>query len=131
MGSYLDLQATKIAIDKGFNPIIDNEIIGDYYYQNDELVYWEFLEKTKEDGSNHPIPQIHIYDILKWLREEKKIHIIVDFDVNMTWYYQIAILLPGQIAIYGNSDTTNTNYGYDSYEEATFNGIKYVLDNLI
>lgn len=126
MGPYLDLQTTQSIINKGFDPIKDVEIMGDYYYQNDKLVYWEFLEKTKDDGSNKPIYQIHIYDALKWLRGEKKIHIVVDFDKDMIWYYQIAL--------YNTSEyCNNCSYEkhYNSYEEATLAGIKYVLDNLI
>lgn len=64
-----------------------------------------------------------ISQVLKWLRDEKSIHICIDFERNMTWYYQIAI--------YGTTNITNTNYGYYSYEEAVLSGIEYVMYNLI
>lgn len=110
--------------------------IGRYYIEEDDLVPIEIVEKLKAKG--FPIKHItvgpvfnvrsepiapHIDGVLKWLRKEKKIHIVIDFDKNMTWYYQIAI--------FGNTDIANTNYGYKSYEQSALTGIEYTLDNLI
>lgn len=107
-----------------------------YYIEDDELVPIEIVEKLKAKGfpikhiTDGPIFKVthkpivpHIGGVLKWLRKEKKIHIVIDFDKNMTWYYQIAI--------FGNTDIANTNYGYNSNEQASLAGIEYTLDNLI
>ena len=64
-----------------------------------------------------------ISQVLKWLREEKHIHICTDFDKDMNWYYQIAI--------YGSTDITAEGCGFKSYEDAMIAGIEYVLDDLI
>lgn len=75
------------------------------------------------DTSGNCIDAPTISQALKWLRKEKKIHICVDFDGDMNWYYQIAI--------YGSTDIAADGYGYNGYEEAILCGIEYVLDNLI
>ena len=64
-----------------------------------------------------------ISQVLKWLRKEKKIHICVDFDGDMNWYYQIAI--------YGSTDIAADGYGYNDYELSALAGIECVLDNFI
>ena len=65
-----------------------------------------------------------ISQVLKWLREEKKIHIVIDFDGGMGWYYQIAL--------YGlTTYEKESEHKYNSYEQAALAGIEYVLDNLI
>lgn len=65
-----------------------------------------------------------ISQVLKWLREEKKIHIVIDFDGGMSWYYQIAL--------YGlTAYEKESEHKYNSYEQAALAGIEFVLDNLI
>lgn len=66
-----------------------------------------------------------IPQVLKWLRNEKKIHICIDFngDIPPKWYYQIAI--------YGSTDIAADGYGYNDYETAVLAGIEYVINNLI
>lgn len=66
-----------------------------------------------------------ISQVLKWLREEKKIHICIGYsdNINAMWNYEV-ILLEG--ALYQNADS-----GYETYEQAALAGIEYVLDNLI
>ena len=70
---------------------------------------------------NYDAPTIE--QVLKWLRKEKKIHICVDFDVDMNWYYQIAI--------YGSRNIAADGYGYNDYEISALAGIECVLDNFI
>jgi hypothetical protein len=64
-----------------------------------------------------------ISQVLKWLRKEKKIHICIDFDKDMNWYFQIAI--------YSSTDIAADGDGYNEYEESALAGIEYVLDYLI
>ena len=75
------------------------------------------------DDSDDCIDAPTISQVLKWMRKEKKIHICVDFDGDMNWYYQIAI--------YGSTDIAADGYGYNDYELSALAGIEYVLDNLI
>ncbi len=65
-----------------------------------------------------------ISQVLRWLRDEKKIHIVIDFNGGMGWYYQIAL--------YGlTTYEKESEHKYNSYEQAALEGIEYVLDNLI
>ena len=69
-----------------------------------------------------------ISQVLKWLREEKKRHLLIStyhhtpFNVH-DWGYDIINLRTYNVEHY--------DYGYNSYEESTLAGISYVLDNLI
>ena len=71
-----------------------------------------------------------ISQVLKWLREEKKIHIMVDIwkvnvdDIIYKWGYDIVDLTTTKVI---SCDTQCAN----AYEQAALAGIEYVLDNLI
>ena len=79
-------------------------------------------------GENIPCPTIS--QVLKWLRDEKKIHLIVEIS-DSGWYY----------TLYPNVRWENDKLKSDkyimsfkhktSYEEAVLAGIEYILDNLI
>ena len=62
--------------------------------------------------------------VLKCLREEKKLHLVIDFDGGMGWYYQIAL--------YGlTTYEKESEHKYNSYEKAALAGVAYCLENLI
>lgn len=71
-----------------------------------------------------------VSQVLKWLRDEKKIHLIVEIS-DSGWYY----------TLYPNVRWENDKLKSDkyimsfkhktSYEEAVLAGIEYILDNLI
>lgn len=67
-----------------------------------------------------------ISKVLKWLREEKKIFILIDVRKDLSWFYEIwgieISLHPLGCVPYQNSQ---------SYEQAAIAGIEYVLNNLI
>lgn len=75
-------------------------------------------------------PQIH--EVLKWLRDEKKLYISIephsndDFSMKVMWTWDAA---------YINSDCKfqwyDGEFGFDSYEKAAVSAIEYVIDNLI
>ena len=116
--------------EKGFpQHITDEAYITDNYGEDEYNI-----------GDRLPIPLIPDYmddvasptisQVLKWLREEKKIHLMIDIwkvDINDTtykWGYDIV-----------NLTTTHVDgcdiYCANSYEQAALAGIEYVLDNLI
>jgi hypothetical protein len=66
-----------------------------------------------------------ISQVLKWLREEKKIHIAIDI-WGRTWGYDIIKLTSGN-----SLHWTAYNENINNYEQAALAGIEYVLDNLI
>ncbi len=55
----------------------------------------------------------------KWLREKKKLHILVDFDLDGDWYYKVFPIVGCCIA--------EGYRGYRIYEQALSNGISDAL----
>ena len=89
-----------------------------------EFVTFETSKKLKEKG----FPLVDyiptIFQALKWLREEKKIAINVEF-IPHVWQYKIV-----DMSFEGRFEPCGKIF-YDEYEEAALAGIEYVLDNLI
>ena len=67
-----------------------------------------------------------ISQVLKWLRNEKKIFINVDVRTNLEWYYEVWNI-KGKLSVLGNVPYNKNN----SYEQAAIAGIEYVVENLI
>lgn len=67
-----------------------------------------------------------ISQVLKWLREEKRIEVNACWDnIDAQWIrYASEMDKPDLVGYY-------TTIDYDSYEQAAIAGIEYVLDNLI
>ena len=80
------------------------------YYDYDDFDECDFIAPT-------------ISQVLKWLREEKKIHI----EIRLFGEYGFDILHIENRKKLAWSGTTE----YNSYESAALAGIEYVLDNLI
>ena len=75
-----------------------------------------------------------IYEVLKWLREEKKISIEIGIHCLLKWMCSIYAFSDGieDFTQYDNDGINDTIYIlYNSYEQAAIAGIEYVLDNLI
>lgn len=120
---------------------------------NEDFVSFEIAKKLKEKGYTldtahhyddnggivvslvefdercvYPCPKIH--QVLRWLREEKKIHIIVEI-ADCGWYYTIYPNIRWE-----NGELKSDKYimsfkNKASYEQAALAGIEYTLDNLI
>ena len=110
--------------------LYNNKVVlcDDKYLNVSEIDYEDCLYSynTQKDKSLSTIVDApRVSQVLKWLREEKNIHICIGYsdNINAMWDYEVT-LLDG--ALYQNSD-----FGYKSYEEAVLAGIEYVLDNLI
>lgn len=79
-----------------------------------------------ENQINYPT----IFQVLKWLREEKKIYVAIDFfrfngNIEIWWTYSVR---------YIEDDSTENIFESckrKSYEQAALAGIEYVIDNLI
>lgn len=133
MENFVTFEIAKKLKEKGFREkcLLHYESTGGLYSNsidtydcpNQELDYSDFLKCYNDGNSIGLIDTPTISQVLKWLRDEKHIHICTDFDKDMNWFYQIAI--------YGSMDTTAHDYGFKSYEEADLAGIEYVLNNLI
>lgn len=108
-------------------------------YDNDGMLGYNYIQPTdvyaigfddclcshnvENDGC---IDAPTISQVLKWLREEKKIHIAVGYSGETYWRYVIVFL--------GDKYFDNPNIickHFDSYESAAIASIENVLDNLI
>ena len=127
MEDFVTFEIAKKLKEKGF--ILDYTLYGYkpvYSDVNTIKLIWNIgAYEIDYFGENIPCPTIA--QVLKWLREEKKLYILAT-DVlikdNIKWDFQI-----------DNLNTTNIIYEsrliYNSYEEATLAGIEYVINNLI
>lgn len=74
-----------------------------------------------------------ISQVMKWLREEKKIHISIDI-CDDGWFFDITYFYKSDTGVYEIElpyKSSNATPNYDSYEQAVLTGIEYVLYYLI
>ena len=64
-----------------------------------------------------------ISQVLKWLRDEKKLHIVLPATFSENYWWEIRDF-NRNISEYAEAE-------YQSYEQAALAGIEYILDNLI
>lgn len=128
MEMFVPFKIAKKLKEKGFTlPIL--EIYGKF--DSDGLFHSQLLCNYCEIMDSKEIIAPTISQVLKWLREQKKINIEI-FLYNETYSYYVKSVtqiyedLSHQCL---NDDTTEEEY--DSYEEAAIAGIEYCLDNLI
>lgn len=118
--------------EKGFPQVKENtlamyDVDGEWFPLAKTLDDYEY---AFEDFDDRDCVCPTISQVLKWLREEKKIHIIVEIS-DSGWYYT---LYPNVRWENGKlkSDTYIMSFKHKaSYEQAALAGIEYVLDNLI
>ena len=101
-----------------------------FYYNSSYGLDVEDAFKSFNSRPNHicgkRIDTPTISQVLKWLREEKKLHVsIMTFMFKAGWCYEVIRIgdSPALVASHSNS--------YNTYEESALAGIEYVLDNLI
>ena len=102
--------------------------IDTYYRPNQELDYSDFLKCFNEGNSIGLIDAPTISQVLKWLREEKKLHIEL-WTVGkkpIKWSHTITTLNH-----VGEKQGWSSGERGDSYEAAAIAGIEYTLENLI
>ena len=91
----------------------------------DSLVDWYFKEDKSIASSlaryrNTYIPRISLYEAQKWLREEKKLIVLVGFDfcpITSEIVYNWVIVVNGNTA-------KKSSYTYDYFEEALSEGLR-------
>lgn len=111
-----------------------------YYHTDGELLYnrdqyrggdYKSLLRSYNSLPKNPIgcEQIDaptIYQVLKWLRKEKKVHIGFGYSPHKKWRYVVMYLDDR----FYNKPTLAVD-GFLEIEQAALDGIEYVLDNLI
>lgn len=106
-----------------------------YYRTDDECIHHvntcaPLVYSDKIDDEVVIAPTIS--QVLKWLREEKNLHIAVDV-YELGWFYEVTHYGKGSRSnlICTQSVPNLSEPDFDSYEEAALAGIEYVIDNLI
>lgn len=121
---------------KGFK----QDCIAYYMPHSDELIYnikpykgvelYSFNSLRKELISSDFIDAPTISQVLKWLREEKKLFVLPSID-DLGWCYSVHTDLYWD----GCGNLVRSSYHaksyFETYEEAMLAGIEYCLDNLI
>ena len=134
MEDFVTFEIAKKLKEKGFN----EQCLG--YYTTDDILYFNFTHRpgvTYRDCylSHNLMPQNSvsgkffdaptISQILKWLRNEKGIHITICV-CGDGWFYEVIHISSGKSLIEDYEDDV-----IQSYEDATIAGIEYVINNLI
>ena len=92
---------------------------------NTDIISEDILKKAIDKGFKcKSYETITIYDIMKWLREEKKLYVNPDLVLvknGLNWDFTIIDLNTSDIVFESLAK-------YSSYEEASIIGIEYVLD---
>lgn len=113
--------------EKGFNqPCLAHYTNGKFEY-NIEYCDAAILQDLYQNWGNNVgcfVDAPTISQVLKWLREEKKIAINVEF-IPHVWQYKIF-----DMSFEDRFEPCGKTF-YEEYEEAALAGIEYVLDNLI
>ncbi len=114
--------------EKGFD-----EVCYDYYEPLKHCLNQIKTPWTNKEGESYGvITAPTISQVLKWLREEKKISIEVGIHYSLKWMCGIYGFSDGlsDFTQYSNDGVDDTVYIlYDSYELAALAGIEYVIDN--
>jgi hypothetical protein len=130
MEDFVPFEVAKKLKEKGFPQHITE----------DAYIIDNYGEDEYEIGDRLPIPLIPDYmddvaaptisQVLKWLRDEKKIHITIDL-LPSGYYAMIYIGISKKNNDFNWKDFYDDLNIYESYELAAIAGIEYYLDNLI
>lgn len=84
-----------------------------------------YIEYIFEDFDDNDFACPTISQVLKWLREEKKIFVVIHPTGHVVQYYYTVHNLARSF------DTFEYTQSFATYEQAAIEGIEYCLDNLI
>lgn len=123
MSDFVNFKLAKKLKEKGYpQHIAEDAYIIDNYGEEKYII-----------GDRLPIPLVPDYmddvsaptisQVLKWLRDEKGIHVCIALGEFSDWTYDVS-------RIDGNM-FCKAEDGFESYEQAAIAGVNYCLDNLI
>lgn len=120
MEDFVTFETAKKLKEKGFNEVCYNHYEPLKHCLNKIKTPW-----TNKDGEScGVITAPTISQVLKWLRDEKKIAINIEF-IPYVWQYKIFDMsFKSRFEPFGLTL-------FSDYEEAALAGIEYVIDNLI
>ena len=103
---------------------------GHFFYNKTFVTYADISHIAKSYNDNEreilcvDLPVIS--QVLKWLRQEKNIHISIDYQCRFNKWYWCAYSIDKAERVEEYSE-----WIYKDYEEAALAGINYILDNVI
>ena len=116
---FVTFELAKKLEEKGFNWICSH-----YYRTKCKDLFMAFpCEDWSNTGERIDAPTIS--QVLKWLREEKKIYLEIVIVVDAEYMCDIYKINPRPIECLGSTEYFKT------YEQAALAGVEYCLDNLI
>ena len=129
MEDFVTFEIAKKLKEKGFDiPCMDVVNKFGCRYKNGWCEYLddrddEFITLKDLNENDYLLPTIS--QVLKWLRDEKGIHITICV-CGDGWFYEVIHISSGKSLIEDYEDDM-----LQSYEDATIAGIEYVINNLI
>lgn len=130
--NFVTVEIAKKLKEKGFRkPCVatydDDGMLGYNYYQPKRIhtVSFDDCLCTSDDLVLAPT----ISQVLKWLREERNLHIVID--ITNYGFISSTISFKWDKSYCENEIEHYDHKGYSTYEEAAIAEIEYTLDNLI
>ena len=124
MENFVSFELAKKLKDKGFElkePYAMYNELGVFHALYSSAGIENYYDYDYFDEYDYVCPTIS--QVLKWLRKDKKMHIITPATFDEGYWWELRDF-NREISEYGDVE-------YTSYEQATLAGIEYVLDNLI
>lgn len=121
---FVNFKIAKKLKEKGFT-LSKNEIIAKF--NSDGVWHSQLYCNYYETMDNEEVISPTTSQVLKWLRVEKNIICLPHIDpIEEKWFFYVTILPQAS-----DFPEYMSSIIYNTYEEAAFEGIEYVLDNLI
>ena len=123
---FVTFELAKKLKEKGFrcnHPFAMYDVGGLFYACYTSAGYYDYYDYDDFGERGYIAPTIS--QVLKWLREAKRIHLTIDI-WGRTWGYDV-LTLPSGSSLHWTAYDEKIN----SYEDAALAGIEYVIDNLI
>lgn len=124
---FVDLNLAKKLKEKAFScqyPIAMYNERGDFHALYSSAGIENYYDYDNFDEHDCVCPTIS--QVLKWLREEKKVEIVASFDYeDKTWGYQVGDMTLTEDSILAY------RWNFPTYEQAALTGVAYCLENLI
>lgn len=127
MEDFVSFELAQMLKEKGFDWTCS------HYYRTKSKDLFMIFPSEDWNNTEERINAPTISQVLKWLREEKKIHICIDI-YDDGWFFDIASYYKEDTGVYEIKlpyKSSKVTPDYDSFEQAALAGIEYSLDNLI
>lgn len=122
---YVSFSLAKELKEKGFPQVKSTRccyFVGDNVQRCCEV--GDMIPRSKQEHEKHLIAAPSISEVLRWLRDVKKLHIQANpTDGGSCWYYQVCNI--------SSMEYVGTYGGYKCYEDAIIGGIQYTINNLV